>query len=114
MFELLKNVLRLPGFDFTAWKSTIRFFVSVHPRYVDLTSWTGSETADIVYSDTLSEFTAWLIDRGYFENDVWSGATPTYYIEVKTTTGNCDEAFYMSDSQYRRVCGFYTLSRNLN
>ncbi|EDN02425.1 predicted protein [Histoplasma mississippiense (nom. inval.)] len=47
----------------------------------------GSETADLVFDDSSSALTSLLIRAGYLPPDSWRGARPTYYIEVKTTTG---------------------------
>lgn len=102
VFELL-STCELPGFDYSVWKSKIRSFVNIHPDHADLTSWTGRETTDLVYPDKQSALTDMLIENEYLEEDVWRNAKPTYYIEVKTTTKNWDEPFYMSDSQYDRM-----------
>ncbi|RHZ43626.1 uncharacterized protein CDV56_101060 [Aspergillus thermomutatus] len=101
VFELLSSS-DLPGFNRGNWRSNIRRHVSVHPDYHDLAPWSGVETADLVYRDTRSTLTTILIDAGYLSHARWCGANPTYYIEVKTTTGECDSAFFMSKSQYRR------------
>lgn len=103
VFEiLLKHAL--PGFTTANWRSRIRKKVSVHPEYHTLLSWNGVETADIVYHDTNSELTSALVGMGHMLAGARFAAAPTYYIEVKTTTGECDNAFFMSKSQYRRVC----------
>lgn len=92
------------SFSLENWESTIRHLVRPHPDYADITRWTGGrETSDIVYDDVLGTFTATLVDRGYLDH-TWSERTPKYLLEVKTTTGPCETAFFMSDSQYRRVC----------
>ena len=98
VFELLLKHA-LPGFTAANWRSRIRKEVSVHPEYHTLLPWNGVETADIVYHDTNSELTSALAGMGHMV-----AGTPTYYIEVKTTTGDWDNAFFMSKSQYRRVC----------
>lgn len=77
--------------------------MAVHPRYRDLTRPPGVEIADIVYRDRSSVLTELLIEKGYLE-DVWTGARPRYLIEVKTTTGECNDRLFMSNSQYLRVC----------
>ena len=64
----------------------------------------GPETADFVYRDDQHDMTALLIENGYLEAETWSLARPTYYLEVKTTTGHCGAPFYMSKHQYQRVC----------
>ncbi|KAE8364464.1 hypothetical protein BDV27DRAFT_128412 [Aspergillus caelatus] len=101
IFELL--LAELPGFNRSNWRSNIRKRVIVHPEYQDITAWNGAETADIIYQDTNSALTNALIDTGYLSNARWHGARPTYYIEVKTTTGEFESPFFMSKGQYRRM-----------
>jgi hypothetical protein len=66
-------------------------------------AWDGAETADITYKDTTGTLTTFLIDKGYLLSHVWENARPMYYLEVKTTTQDCDSRFFMSKSQYKRV-----------
>ncbi|KAL4881114.1 hypothetical protein BJY04DRAFT_218629 [Aspergillus karnatakaensis] len=101
VFEILLRQ-ELLNFDRTNWRSTIRKHVSSHPDYQDLTPWNGVETADIVYHDSTSSLTSTLINAGHL-NGRWAESTPKYFIEVKTTTGECDSAFFMSRAQYRRM-----------
>lgn len=84
------------------WKSKIRDRVRVHEKYHDLAPWRGNETADIVYTDQASSLTGRLIAHGYLDWH-WAGKNPTYYLEVKTTTGSCDTRFFMSKAQVKRV-----------
>lgn len=77
--------------------------VNAHQEYVDISPWTGRETADIVYNDTTGVLTRVLIDLGYLDRDGWDGVTPEYYIEVKTTTGPSKVPFFISENQYRLV-----------
>ncbi|RBA17408.1 hypothetical protein FPRO05_02132 [Fusarium proliferatum] len=84
VFELLSN-LNLPNWNRTNWQK----------------AWRGRETADLVYVDTEGHLTNTLIGCGYLGHDEWHGARPRYYIEVKTTTGPCSTAFYMSGKQYQ-------------
>jgi hypothetical protein len=37
------------------------------------------------------------------QSEIWEDERPTYYLEVKKTTRDFSEQFYMSGSQYRRV-----------
>jgi hypothetical protein len=90
-------------FPISNWKSNIRNYVNVHPKYSDLQSWGGRETSDIVYSDTSGVLTGLLINRGYLSQDVWKGTKPDYFIEVKASVSSYDTAFYMSKAQYARV-----------
>jgi hypothetical protein len=80
----------------------MRSLVTVHPNYRGMASWDQRETSDIVYRDTGSHLTRLFIRLGYLEN-IWVNTEPEYFIEVKTTTGNCADRFYMSDNQYNRV-----------
>ncbi|KAF5578414.1 hypothetical protein FPANT_10022 [Fusarium pseudoanthophilum] len=84
VFELL-SCLNLPNWN----------------HYTNLQAWRGRETADMVYVDAEGHLTNTLIGCGYLDHDEWHGARPRYYIEVKTTTGPCSTAFYMSGKQYQ-------------
>jgi hypothetical protein len=68
-----------------------------------LAAWQGRETADITYADSEGDLTKLLIEKGYLQSETWEAETPTYYLEVKTTTKDFSEQFYMSGSQYHRV-----------
>src|ERR1700712_2601758 len=102
MFHLLKFA-GLSGFDESCWQSTIRHRVAVHPEYQELPRWSGRETADIVYKDHESFLTDILIEKGYLNQLVWKGVSPTYYIEVKTTTGCLETPFFCSQGQMDRM-----------
>lgn len=105
MFEILSRLeTRLPRFSRDNWQSTIRRHVKVHEDYSDMDAWNGAETADITYQDNNGVFTRLLVENGYLDN-VWIGARPKYYLEVKTTTKECGTRFFVSKSQYQRVCG---------
>ncbi|KAI1271736.1 hypothetical protein F5Y07DRAFT_382043 [Xylaria sp. FL0933] len=103
VFELLSN--RNVGLPFprTRWQSIIRTYVTVHRDYADMGPWTGIESADFVYTDFDSILTNILIDNGYLDKGVWKGREPTYYIDVKTTTGASETPFMMSKSQCKRM-----------
>lgn len=102
VFELLMS-LPLPQFTLANWRSTIRHEVRVHHKYRTIEQWIGSETADIVYEDTSSIFTNFLIGQGYLPAETWTDATPKYFLEVKTTLKGCAEKFWVSKSQYVRM-----------
>ena len=102
MYELL-NKLEIPDFGIDNWQSTIRHRAAVHDRYRNLTRWRGSETADIVYNDSEGALTRLLIEKGYLIGPAWSGCSPKFFIEVKTTTGCLDTAFFCSQPQYDRM-----------
>ncbi|KAF2654846.1 hypothetical protein K491DRAFT_599984 [Lophiostoma macrostomum CBS 122681] len=108
VFEYL-SCLDLPDFTRESWQSTIRGAVAIHPRYEGIRDWRGHETADIVYTDRNGALTQYL-------RNVCEGSFPTqladhdhvthpieYYLEVKTTTGECETRFYMSNIQYKRM-----------
>ena len=73
--------------------------------------WTNPETADIVYPDIDSRLTSLFCDAGYLDEATWESATPTYYLEVKTAVGKCDERLFMSNKQYEMVCAAIVLYR---
>ncbi|CZR67410.1 uncharacterized protein PAC_17309 [Phialocephala subalpina] len=100
-YECLAN-LALSSFGWHNWTSTIRKEVLIHPEYRDMGAWPGRrETSDLLYDDTRSMLTRYLINAGYLDENVWAGATPKYLIEVKTTTGRFGDRFYMSSNQFR-------------
>ncbi|RWA07221.1 hypothetical protein EKO27_g7884 [Xylaria grammica] len=102
VFELLSQ-LSMPEFSRHNWKSNIREYVTVHPKYADMKPWRDRETSDITYQDCEGLLTSLLVDKGYLPRDVWEGKRPYYFIEVKTTTLDCDAPFYMSKAQYQRM-----------
>ncbi|KAL1877359.1 hypothetical protein VTK73DRAFT_8654 [Phialemonium thermophilum] len=112
VFEMLSRLTpRLPGFWRANWRSTIRYYAASHPDYSMLTPWDGNETSDIVYNDVGGAFTDLLVDKGYLAPEMWAGAKPKYYIEVKATTGPCSTPFFMSRHQYQLM---QTTSNNNN
>jgi hypothetical protein len=95
----------LPGFGKGNWESRIRKYVTAHENYQDMEAWKGQENADIMYDDVRGEFTKLLIDNGYLDRKVWANATPpTYWLEVKSTIGECDGTFFVGPTQYEEVC----------
>jgi hypothetical protein len=81
----------------------MRKHVTIHPEYANMTDWTGFETSDIVYEDTNSVLTNFLVLGNYLDRDKWSGKNPKYFIEVKATQQSFDAPFYMTKAQYSRV-----------
>lgn len=57
----------------------------------------------IVDSNAVDKFTDWLVTGGHAEAAEWKGKEITYHIEVKTTTGGCNDAFTMSNNQFDLV-----------
>ncbi|KAF5878202.1 uncharacterized protein Bfra_000367 [Botrytis fragariae] len=106
IFEIMKS-LGLPLFDLGNWRSTIRHRVTVHDDYKDMPRWCGSETSDIVYEDREKMLTSLLITNNYFHIEELArlrfASSPTYYIEVTTTPGPLDNAFYCSQGQFDRM-----------
>lgn len=104
VFELLSHLdPELPGFCRDNWQSTVRKFVTAHPKYADMPAWSGLETADIVYDDNKRILTELLADKGYLNWGCWRDKRPRYLIEVKSTTGPVHTPFYVSKRQYRMV-----------
>ncbi|KAI0850576.1 hypothetical protein F5Y00DRAFT_232702 [Daldinia vernicosa] len=103
VYELLSSMNpALRGFTRANWTSTIRKYVTVHPDYADMGSWSGIETSDIEYKDDNNKLTEVLISKGLLSSE-WRGSRPKYYIEVKTTPGGRDTPFFMSDAQYHKM-----------
>jgi hypothetical protein len=103
VYELLVKLLS-PSFDWSNWTSTIKSHVLIHPEYFGRAPWPGRrETSDLRYDDRERILTRHLIRTGYLDGNVWSEATPEYFIEVKATTGDCGDRFFMSSNQYRMV-----------
>ncbi|KAI1137758.1 hypothetical protein F5Y05DRAFT_419225 [Hypoxylon sp. FL0543] len=92
VFELLSSLCF--RFDHSDWTSTLRKYVTVHPDYEEIGSWTGSETSDFVYKDMGGVLTKVLVEKGFLQKK-WRARRPwpKYYIKVKTTTGAWDEPF---------------------
>ncbi|KAF7543724.1 hypothetical protein G7Z17_g10511 [Cylindrodendrum hubeiense] len=104
VFEILSRLEpSLPEFSAENWRSTIRKYTTVHPKYTFMPPWKGKETADIVYFDQTRTLTEALIDKGYLKRESWVEKTPEYLIEVKSTTGPLHRPFYMSKRQYQRI-----------
>lgn len=96
----------LPSFGVANWQSNIHGYARAHPEYIAISSWGGSETADITYRDDNGALTSFLVDKGYLEGfDVerLRQAKPLYYLEVKSTPYPYETSFFMSNKQYRRV-----------
>lgn len=103
MYELLVKLLS-PSFNWSNWTSTIKSHVLFHPEYFGKPEWPGRrEKSDLWYKDNDGALTRHLIRAGYLPGSVWSVATPEYFIEVKTTTGDYGDRFFMSSNQYRMV-----------
>jgi len=73
--------------------------VNTHPSYKNLTAYPGPETSDIQYRDDTGKLTVKLIVDGYLPYETWSGRTPMYYLDVKTTATECNSPFFMSGRQ---------------
>lgn len=103
VFEYLKG-LGLPGFDLENWKSAIRDRVKLHGVYYNIKkSKDRRAIADIEYLDKSHKLTQYLTQRGHLAQPLSYSEKPLYHIEVKTTTLDWREPFYMSKAQERHV-----------
>ena len=104
----------LPGFIRDNWLSDIRYEVKVHGKYAnmpdkspDIPFGSKTEPPDIIYTDVSKKFVEFLEGQDTVGLQDWlldsRSKLRKYYIEVKTTTRNCDEVFHMSKGQYTRV-----------
>jgi hypothetical protein len=83
----------------------------IHPEYAGRRPWPGRrEVSDLTFRDIRGIPTGHLIRGGYLTANVWSEATPEYLIEVKTTTGDCGDRFFMSRNQYEMVSSHLRLA----
>ncbi|KAJ4360929.1 uncharacterized protein N0V89_001498 [Didymosphaeria variabile] len=108
VFEILRS-LDLPGFSEGNWRSNMRRELLAQPRYVNLGSWNGRETADFVYTDRDGSLTQYLrehcvgsMPNGIARDHDFSQHPIEYFLEVKSTTSGCNTRFYMSSSQFER------------
>ena len=73
----------------------------------DLPAGSRAEPADIVYADPHGDFLRFLETQDCVGLEPWIKSSVTrsrkYFIEVKTTTQNCDAVFHLSKSQHSRV-----------
>jgi hypothetical protein len=99
------------------WTSTLRSYARDFEDFKDLPDYCHREISDITYDDAEAggEMTRWLIGRGYEQGEKWLEKPPKYFIEVKTTTGECKDVFYMSINQARHVgfCIVYSVLLDL-
>ena len=81
----------------------------MHEKYRDMHDWRGPETADIVYEDCGPDhkLTSFLSRRIGIELprgcSLLEGGNIKYYLEVKTTLGDCGNRFFLSKAQKTRV-----------
>ena len=77
----------------------------MHEKYQDMDNWRGLETADIVYEDCGPDhkLTAFLSKYLLPEYSLHARENIKCYLEVKTTTGDCSNRFFVSKAQYNRV-----------
>ncbi|KAI9685067.1 MAG: hypothetical protein M1822_005459 [Bathelium mastoideum] len=97
VFQVFKALFEI---DENAWTSDIR----TRFNFPAMDNFEG-DYADITIKeyDSVARFTDWLIAGGHSEATQWKGQDITYHVEVKTTTGQCNEPFSMSNNQVRLV-----------
>ncbi len=102
MVTLLRKVF--PDFDPERdWASGLRGWARLYDGYKDLSEYTKHEISDITYNDVNGAMTKWLVSKGYERAERWLSAPPIYHLEVKTTTGECEDRFFMSNNQVKLV-----------
>lgn len=102
VFEILSHLTpALPNFSRGNWQSTARHYVRIHDDYTDITRMFGLTT--IVYHDREGTLTKLFVEKGYLDASLWLDRRPLYFMDVKSTTGPCDDAFSMSASEYGKV-----------
>lgn len=71
---------------------------SDHPPFVEK----EKNYADFTYVDQSCRLKAYLQEAGLESNEEWSNST-TYHLEVKSTTGDGNEPFHVSQNQLMMV-----------
>lgn len=69
-----------------------------HPRFTEL----EKNFSDFTYLDCSGHMKEVLRQAGIKPNAEWSSTT-TFHLEVKTTLGSCEEAFFVSQNQLDKV-----------
>ncbi|KZP08811.1 hypothetical protein FIBSPDRAFT_900968 [Athelia psychrophila] len=82
---------KLPGFGPDNWTSELRIGVPGFDAYQ------STSLSDITYADDQGILTDFVY--GAEKKHEWNGRWPTYHLEVKSTTGVCEEPFHMSARQ---------------
>lgn len=60
--------------------------------------------ADFTYLDNNQNLTKLLMEFGFLRDaQTWLSNPPTYHLEVKSTSESCNEPFYMSNNQLKKV-----------
>ena len=60
--------------------------------------------SDFTYQDTSGKLTELLTAHEFIHNvETWSESPPIYHLEVKSTPEPCNESFYMSNNQVKKV-----------
>jgi hypothetical protein len=97
VFEYLRS--RLQDFTYANWTSEMREFAE-YPAF------DGVSHADFQYHDSQGILTGELFP----DTPSFLGATPEYFIEVKSTSGAQGDHFFMRESQFLHVGSDCTLS----
>ena len=95
MFDHFKDTMRLPDFTEHNWTSELR-------KYRGFPEYRADAAADFIYEDKYGRLTELFFGSVCVQR--WYGHYPTYYMEVKATTGVVNEAFHMSPRQLDAVC----------
>lgn len=88
----------LPNFGPENWTSQFR---GVYPGLEH----TADGMANFQYSDSDGAMTSWLYDDE--TKEAWNGDWPTYYLDVKSTSGRAGEIFSMSAEEADLVSNYW-------
>lgn len=104
--EVLKQHLSNTFNPLTHWTSKLR-------KYAGLPDYPHAEITDLTFPDTSGHLSRLLFSWSrngspprwlQIAADDHVGPRPTYWMEVKTTTGACENPFFVSSHQYELVC----------
>ena len=88
---------QIDDWTFESWTSQMRA-VAGHPRFTEL----EGDFSDFTYLDRSGYMKDTLRKAGVISDTEWSNNT-TFHLEVKTTLGHCDGAFFVSQNQLNMV-----------
>ncbi|KAH7013105.1 hypothetical protein EDB80DRAFT_607184 [Ilyonectria destructans] len=96
--KLFEN--QISGWSHEQWTSKLRV-ENGHPRFTEL----ERNFADFTYTDDSGQMKAYFQNAGVDQATRWSNST-TYHLEVKTTTGSCNQPFFVSQNQVNMMRKF--------
>ncbi|KAL9093859.1 MAG: hypothetical protein Q9165_003782 [Trypethelium subeluteriae] len=93
VYKFLVNRFNISNDCWTSRSRSLYGLPTFSERERDYSEFTVSD------SSVTQAITNWLTLSGFTEANAWDGREMTYHLEVKTTTGECNDPFMMSNNQ---------------